>query len=426
MQKSKSILAGTPVAGAIAMQGEVSNAQGGPSINASAGEAIQPFQFHASQADLDDLRRRILATKWPGRETVADHSQGVPLATIQAIADYWANDYDWRKIESKINSYPNYITKIDGLDIHFIHVRSKHKNALPILITHGWPGSILHNLKIIDPLTDPITYDGKAEDAFDVIIPSIPGFGFSGKPTTTGWNPERIGYAWVTLMKRLGYEKFLAQGGDWGAIITDIMAVKSPGSLLGIHTNMAGVVPPEIDAAALSGAPKPEGLTAEEQKAYEQISYTYKNINYALYMGARPQTLVGLGDSPVGLADFLIDFEPCGMALISRLFAGKTEGLTRDDVLDNITLFWLTNTFVSAAQLYWENKASFFWPKGVTIPVAVSVFPDELYIPPRKWAEKAYPNLIYYNKVDKGGHFPAWEQPELLVKDIREGFKSLR
>lgn len=387
---------------------------------------IRPFQIHVPQADLDELNHRIVATRFPEKETVNDISQGPPLITIRALAEYWATSYDWRKVESKINAYPNYITEIDGLDIHFIHVRSRHKNALPIIITHGWPASITHNLRIIDLLTDPTAHGGKAADAFDVVIPSLPGYGFSGKPTTTGWGPERIGRAWVKLMKRLGYEKFLAQGGDWGAIITDMMAAKSPGNLLGIHTNMPGVVPPEIDGAAFSGAAIPSGLSAEEMRAYEQLLSVYKHVQYAFYMGARPQALVGLTDSPVGLATFMIDLEARGLDLVSRAFAGQFVSLTRDDILDNITLYWLTNTGVSAARLYWENKLAFFAPKGVTVPVGVSVFPDEIYEAPRSWAEKAYPNLVHYNKLEKGGHFPAWEQPKLFVEEIRAAFKSLR
>ena len=386
---------------------------------------LRPFQYHAPQTELDDLKRRILATKWPEKEPVADSSQGVPLATAREIARYWAEEYDWRKVEAKLNYYPQFITEIDGLDIHFIQVHSKHENALPILITHGWPGSITKLLKIIDPLSNPTEYGGKAEDAFDVVIPSIPGFGFSGKPGTTGWGPERIGHAWVTLMKRLGYEKFLAQGGDWGAIITEIMAAQSANDLLGIHTNMPNAVPAEIDGAAYTGAPAPSGLTPHEKEAFERLSFTYKHVFYAFYMASRPQTLYGLADSPIGLAAFMIDFDPRGLALISRTFAGQADELTRDDVLDNITHTWLTNTAVSSARIYRENTFAFFSPKGASVPVAVSVFPDELFETPRTWAEKAYPNLIYYNKADKGGHFPAWEQPELFVKELRTAFNSL-
>jgi pimeloyl-ACP methyl ester carboxylesterase len=433
MQKSKSILASTMVAGALVMQGTVSDAQGGPSVTASSNEAVQPFHFHASKADLDDLRRRILATKWPEKETVTDKSQGVELATVQALANYWAKDYDWRKVEARLNSYPNFITNIDGLDIHFIHVRSKHKNAMPIIITHGWPGSIIEQLKIIDPLTDPTSYGGKPEDAFDVVIPSIPGYGFSGRPATTGWDPPHIARAWVTLMKRLGYTKFVAQGGDWGAIITEIMGAQAAPELLGIHSNLPGVVPPEINKAFFSGSPLPSNLTDEEKRTCKSLDFVYKKgVGYAYQLGLRPQSLYGIADSPIGLAGYLLDHDAASYAHISQLFLnGKPYGdITRDDVLDNITLTWLTNTGLSSGRLYWEglqfNGNDFFGVKGVKVPIAVSVFPEELYEAPRSWAEKAYPKMIYYKKHDKGGHFAAWEQPKLLVEDIREGFKSLR
>jgi len=389
-------------------------------------DAIRPFKFHAKQADLDDLKRRILATRWPEKETVNDQTQGVPLATTKALASYWATKYNWRKVEAKINSYPNFITEINGLDIHFIHVKSKHKNALPIIVTHGWPGSIVEQLKIIDPLVNPTAYGGKADDAFDVVIPSIPGYGFSGRPSTTGWGPSQIAYAWVTLMKRLGYEKFVAQGGDWGGLITDVMAVQSPDNLIAMATNFPVAVPSEIDKGAFSGAPAPAGLSDEEKKAYDQLSFSYKHVTYAFFMGTRPQTLLATADSPVGLATMFLDHDQPSLALISRSFAGVSEGLSRDDVLDNITLTWLTNTAVSGYRIYWENKYGFFSPQGVKIPVVVSAFPDELYQAPRSWVEKAYPNMIYYKKHEKGGHFAAWEQPELLVKDIREGFRPLR
>jgi pimeloyl-ACP methyl ester carboxylesterase len=389
-------------------------------------EAIRPFEFRALQADLDDLKRRILATKFPEKEPVNDNSQGVPLATVRALAKYWGKEYDWRKVEARLNAYPQFLTEIDGVDIHFIHVRSKHQNALPIIVTHGWPGSTIEQLKIIDPLTNPTAYGGKAEDAFDVVIPSIPGFGFSGKPATTGWDPSHIAYAWVTLMKRLGYKKFLASGGDWGGLITDVLAAQSPNEVLGIHTNFPGAIPPEIDKGAFSGAPAPAGLSDEEKEAYERLSFSYKNVQYAFYMASRPQTLVGLTDSPVGLAAWMLDHDPISLELIIRSFEGKTEGLTRDDILDNVTLFWLTNSGVSASRIYLENKQGFWSPKGVTVPVVVSVFPDEIQLTPRNWAEKAYPKMIYYKKHNKGGHFAAWEQPELIVEDIREGFKSLR
>jgi pimeloyl-ACP methyl ester carboxylesterase len=389
-------------------------------------ETIRPFKFNAPQADLDDLKRRILATRWPEKETVDDQSQGVPLATMKALAHYWATDYDWRKVEAKLNALPQFITEIDGLDIHFIHVRSKHENALPLIVTHGWPGSVIEQLKIIGPLTDPTAYGGKAEDAFHVVIPSTPGYGFSGKPSTTGWGPSHIANAWVTLMKRLGYEKFFAQGGDWGALITDLMAAQSPNNLLGMATNFPIGVPTEIEKGAFAGAPAPSGLSDEEKKAYDQLSLFTSTFTLQILMGTRPQTLLGTADSPVGLATVFLDHDQPSLAMISRVFAGKIEGLTRDDVLDNITLTWLTNTAVSGYRIYWENKYDFFSPQGVTVPVVVSVFPEEFYQVPQNWAEKAYPNMVYYKKHNKGGHFAAWEQPELLVNDIREGFMSLR
>jgi len=387
---------------------------------------VRPFIYRASDAELDDLRRRALATRLPEKETTNDLSQGVPLATMQKLTRYWATEYDWRKVEAKLNSFPQFVTEIDGLDIHFIHVRSRHPNALPLLITHGWPGTILHNLKIIDPLTNPTAYGGDASNAFDLVIPSMPGYGFSGKPTATGWDPARIARAWDVLMKRIGYTRYVAQGGDWGAIITDLLAAQAPAGLLGMHTNMPGVVPPEIDAAAWLNAPTPAGLSADEGLGYEMLAATYKDVYYAFLMASRPQTLTGLSDSPVGLASFIIDFDRRLRQLMVRTFDGERTGLTRDDVLDNITLYWLTNTAVSAARLYRENKFNYFAPKGVTIPVAVSVFPDELYVPPRSWAEKAYPQLIHFSKLDRGGHFPAWEQPELFTQELRAAFKPLR
>ncbi len=392
--------------------------------------AIRPFTVPiVPQAALDDLRRRIAATRWPEKETVADQSQGVQLATMQKLASYWGKNYDWRKCEAKLKALPNFITTIDGLDIHFIHVRSKNPNALPIIITHGWPGSIVEQLKIIDPLTNPTAHGGTAEDAFDVVIPSMPGYGFSGKPTTTGWDPQHIARAWTVLMKRLGYTKFVAQGGDWGAIVTELMGVQAPPGLVGIHTNMANVIPPDIDKAAFSGAPAPVDLSADEKLAYERLSFVYaKGIGYGFQLGLRPQTMYGIADSPIGLAAYFLDHDARSYEMIARVFDGKSEGLTRDDVLDNITITWLTNTAISGARLYWENKgASFFAVKGVTaVPVAVSVFPDELYPAPRSWAERAYPKLLYYNKLPKGGHFAAWEQPELLVGELRAAFKTLR
>ena len=390
--------------------------------------AIRPFHVNVAEADLTELRRRINATKWPERETVTDATQGVQLATTQALARYWATEYDWRKIEAKMNALPQFITEIDGLDIHFIHVRSKHENALPLIVTHGWPGSIIEQMKIIDPLTNPTAHGGNASDAFHLVIPSIPGYGYSGKPTTTGWDPAHIARAWVVLMKRLGYTKFVAQGGDWGAIITELMGAQAPPELLAIHTNMPNVIPLDIDKLAFSGAPAPANLTADEKLAYERLSFVYaKGIGYGFQMGLRPQTLYGIADSPAGLAAYFLDHDALSYELITRVFAGGTEGLTRDDVLDNITLAWLTNTALSGARLYWENKgASFFAVKNVVVPTAVSVFPDELYPAPRSWAEQAYPKLIHYNKLNKGGHFAAFEQPQLLSEEVRAGFRSLR
>jgi len=392
--------------------------------------AIRPFQVDSvSEAELTELRRRIKATKWPERETVADATQGVQLATMQALARYWATDYDWRKCEAKLQALPNFITEIDGLDIHFIHVRSKHQNALPLIVTHGWPGSVVEQLKIVGPLTDPTAHGGSPADAFDVVIPSMPGYGFSGRPTTTGWDPAHIARAWVTLMKRLGYNKFVAQGGDWGAVVTELMGVQAPPELLGIHTNMPGIFPNDVDQAAFSGAPTPSGLSADEKVAYETLQHEYqKGIAYGFQMGLRPQTLYGIADSPVGLAAYFLDHDASSYDLISRVFQGEAEGLTRDDVLDNITLTWLTNTFVSGARLYWEywGKGGYFNVKGVSIPVAVSVFPDELYQMPRSWAERAFPKLIHFNKLPKGGHFAAWEQPKPFSEEVRAGFRSLR
>jgi pimeloyl-ACP methyl ester carboxylesterase len=392
-------------------------------------DAIRPFQkVNFPEAELTELRRRINATKWPERETVTDATQGVQLATAQALARYWGTDYDWRKCEAKLDALPQFITEIDGLDIHFIHVRSKHENVLPLIVTHGWPGSVVEQLKIIDPLTNPTAHGGNASDAFHLVIPSIPGYGYSGKPMTTGWGPERIARAWVVLMKRLGYMKFVAQGGDWGAVITENMGLQAPPELLGIHTNMPGVFPPEIDQAAFSGAPAPSGLSADEKVAYERLQFVYqKGIAYGFQMGLRPQTLYGIADSPVGLAAYFLDHDARSYELISRVFEGKSEGLTRDDILDNITITWLTNTALSGARLYWEYWGKgYFNAKGVSIPVAVSVFPDELYPAPRSWAERAYPKLIHYNRLPKGGHFAAWEQPQLLSEEIRVGFRSLR
>ncbi|EPE98334.1 epoxide hydrolase family protein [Rhizobium grahamii] len=396
------------------------------SIAASDPEAIRPFRVNVPEADLDDLRYRLTHTRLPEKETVSDFSQGVPLKTIKQVLRHWRTEYDWRKVEARINAVPNFLTEIDGLDIHFIHVRSKHENALPLIVTHGWPGSIVEQLKIIGPLTDPTAYGGDASDAFHVVIPSMPGYGFSGKPDATGWGPERIAAAWTTLMRRLGYKNFVAQGGDWGAVVTDMIGVQAPPELLGIHTNMPGAIPVEINSASFAGAPAPEGLSDEERSSYDQLVFFYKHVYYAFLMGTRPQTLTGLADSPIALATYMLDHDARSLELIARSFDGQKEGLSPDDVLDNVTLFWLTNTGVSAARLYWENKLAFFAPKGVKVPVAVSVFPDELYQTPRKWAEAAYPNLIHYNKVAKGGHFAAWEQPKLFVDEVRTGFRSLR
>jgi pimeloyl-ACP methyl ester carboxylesterase len=388
---------------------------------------VHPFQVHFPDAELTELRRRINATRWPAREPVADGSQGVQLATLQKLARYWAMDHDWRKCEARLNALPQFMTEIDGLDIHFIHVRSKHPDALPLIVTHGWPGSIIELLKIVDPLTNPTAHGGSASDAFDVVIPSMPGYGFSGKPTTTGWDPQRIARAWVVLMKRLGYTRFAAQGGDWGAMVTDVMGTQAPPELLGIHLNWPFTVPPDIDKAIQTGSPLPSDLSADERRACEQLDFFYKHgVGYALEMANRPQTLYAIEDSPVGLAAWLLDHDAISYALIARVFDGQTEGLTRDDVLDNITLYWLTNTAVSSARIYWENKFAFFAPKHVGIPVAVSAFPDEVLQTPRSWTERAYPKLIYYNRLDEGGHFPAWEQPRLFSEEVRAGFRPLR
>jgi pimeloyl-ACP methyl ester carboxylesterase len=401
-------------------------------LQAADDRAIRPFTFRASEAALDELRRRVAATQWPEKETVGDDSQGVPLATMQELARYWATDYDWRKAEARLSALPQFITKIDGLDIHFIHVRSKHPNALPLIVSHGWPGSIIEQLKIIDPLVNPTKYGATAADAFDVVIPSMPGYGFSGKPASTGWGPERMGRAWTELMKRLGYTRFVAQGGDWGAFVVDQMGLQAPTGLLAIHTNMPATVPADVDKALLSGSPPPSGLSPEERRAYEQLVRTFKQVDYARLMGSRPQTLYGIADSPVGLAAWLLDHNDADAQPAATVAAGlrRTSSsageLTRDEILDNITLYWLTNTGVSASRLYWEYKGGFFNTKGVSIPVAVSVFPGEQYEAPRSWTERAYPKLIYYNKLDKGGHFAAWEEPLLFAAEVRAAFKSVR
>ena len=401
-------------------------------VQSATDTSIRPFQVDVPEAELEDLRRRIAATNWPERETVADQSQGVPLAMIQKLARHWMTDYDWRTCEANLNALPQFITEIDGVDIHFLHVRSPHEDALPLIVNHGWPGSIIEQLKIIDRLTDPTAHGADAGDAFHVVIPSMPGYGFSGKPTSTGWGPERMGRAWSELMTRLGYTRYVAQGGDWGAFVVDQMGLQAPAGLLAIHTNMPATVPAGVDKASLAGEPPPSGLSAEERRAYEQLLRTYEQVEYARMMAARPQTLYGIADSPVGLAAWLLDHndadgQPAAAVTAALDRATSTSGeLTRDEILDNITLYWLTNTGVSASRLYWEYKGGFFNAKGVSIPVAVTVFPGEQYQAPRSWAEQAYPNLIYFNEVDRGGHFAAWEEPHFFAKEIRAAFRSLR
>lgn len=390
------------------------------------GNGLQPFRVDVPEAEVTDLRRRITSTRWPGRELVADASQGVQLATMQKLAQYWATEHDWRKAEAKLNALPQFITEIDGLEIHFIHVRSRNQDALPIIVTHGWPGSIIEQLKIIDPLTNPTAHGASASDSFHVVIPSLPGHGFSGKPTATGWDPQRTARTWVRLMRNLGYDRFVAQGGDWGNAVTEQMALLKPPELLGIHTNMPATIPAEIAKALNAGGPTPP-LSGDEKNAYQQLDSFYKHgLGYALEMANRPQTLYGIEDSPVGLAAWILDHDARSQALIARVFNGEQEGLTRDDILDNISLYWFTKTAVSSARLYWENKLNFFAPKAISLPVAVSVFPDEIYAAPQSWTETAYPNLIHYNKLPRGGHFAAWEQPRLLSEELRVSFRPLR
>ncbi|MER8384146.1 epoxide hydrolase family protein [Mesorhizobium sp. M0228] len=422
MSTRREVLAAS-AAGAIAMITSAGFAETVSTSGRSA--AIRPFRIHVADADLDDLQRRLKAARWPERETVKDATQGVRLATMQALVHYWRTEYDWRKCESYLNGLPQFVTEIDGLDIHFIHIRSKHANALPAIVTHGWPGSIIEQLKIIGPLTDPTAHGGSAADAFDLVIPSLPGHGFSGKPTAAGWDPIRIARAWGELMTRLGYTRYVAQGGDWGNAVTEQMALQTPPGLIAIHTNMPATLPDEVSSALAAGGPAPSGLSADERYAWDQLDFFWKHgLAYAQEMANRPQTLYALADSPVGLAAWMLDHDARSYDLIARVFDGKSEGLSKEDIVDNIALYWLTNTAVSSARLYWESKLAFFAPKGVPLPTAVSAFPDEIYTAPRSWAEKAYPKLIYYNRLPKGGHFAAWEQPKVFANELRAAFGS--
>jgi pimeloyl-ACP methyl ester carboxylesterase len=428
----RTVLAATAAAGAFGLAASAAPAATASAPGAAQGEdAIRPFRIEVPEEALVDLRRRVAATRWPDKEQVADETQGVRLATMRNLAQYWQTGHDWRSAEARLNVVPNLITEIDGLDIHFIHVRSKHENALPMIVTHGWPGSIIEQMKIIEPLSDPTAHGGSASDAFHLVIPSLPGYGFSGKPTVPGWNPPRIARAWATLMQRLGYTRYVAQGGDWGNAVTENMALQEPPGLLGIHTNMPATVPADISKALAVGGPPPAGLSPEEKHAWDQLAFFFKEgLGYAIEMNNRPQTLYGIVDSPVGLAGWMIDHDARSQEMIARVFDGKAEGLSKDDVLDNVTLYWLTNTAISSARLYWDNvhppTGGFFDVRGIKIPVAVSAFPDEIYTAPRSWTERAYPKLIHYNKLDKGGHFAAWEQPALFVSEMRASFKSLR
>jgi pimeloyl-ACP methyl ester carboxylesterase len=423
----RDVLATSAAVGAVSLLSERVAAEGNATDS-----AIRPFKINIPEEQLVDLRRRIAATRWPDKETVTDESQGVQFATTQKLARYWATEHDWRKCEAKLNALPQFITEIDGLDIHFIHVRSKHENALPVIVTHGWPGSIIEQLKIIDPLTNPTAHGASASDAFDIVIPSLPGYGFSGKPTAPGWTPVTIARAWATLMQRLGYTRYVAQGGDWGNAVSEVMALQQPPGLLGIHTNMAATVPPDVSKALSVGGPPPAALSADEKHAWDQLDDFYKHgLGYAQEMSNRPQTLYGIADSPVGLAAWMLDHDIRSYGMIARVFDGKPEGLTRDDILDNVTLYWLTNTAISSARLYWDTTqistgGGFFDVRDVKLPVAVSAFPDEIYAAPQSWAERAYPKLIHYNRLAKGGHFAAWEQPQLFVEEVRTGFRPLR